>query len=72
MERRRKRERKKETMVMILWRKQTRIVVVYLKYTSNYGLNTRIAPDKQFYVTSLLLPPPEPGMVRLALVILVS
>ena len=34
-------------VMMILWRKQTRIVV-YLKYTSNYGLNTRIAPDKQF------------------------
>ena len=40
-----RRERKKEAM-MILWRKQTRIV--YSKYTSNYGLNTRIAPDKKF------------------------
>lgn len=36
--------------MMILWRKQTRIVVVvvYSKYTSNYRLNTRIAPDKKF------------------------
>lgn len=44
-ERERKKERR-EVVMMILWRKQTRIV--YSKYTSNYGLNTRIAPDKKF------------------------